>query len=474
MPPSPKNRLRDVARKAREAVAPGDAAPTDLSRAETLLAWGLFDPWYYGLQTGVPRETLAAAEHYLQEGAAAGMLPNPLTDVEATDLAPQDVIAALLDGSAAAFPTRAIFDEAVLLEQAPAAAEHPGGPVGFYLQQAHAGAPVPLLGPRSWPRFVQQRGQQAATLQAIVDTALFDHDYYRLQVGRRFLSQRQAVWHFLETGESAALSPTPLYERGWYRSKAGVTMPLTFRHFLRTGQIEGAAGPHFDGATYLARVPDAAQHVGGPLGHFLAHATSTTLTVPSPDSGVAPVEWGALRAALMSCVTGLTPQHAPQVAGRVSLLLVTQHERHLVRDAIDQALASTQRDVEVVVAHNGPDREVAAILTALYLADPRVRVLPSGAQTSAAAATDLAIAAATGDRVVVMAHDVRPHAGWLDPLLAALEQPDVLAAQPLILSPDDTVWSAGVVSHGPHVLPGHLLAGIPSRTSRPPRSVPMP
>lgn len=458
MPPSPKNRLRDVARKARAAVVPDDDVPGD---AATLLDSSLFDPWYYALQTGSQHEPLTAADHYLREGAAAGLLPNPLTDVDASGLAPDEVIAALLDGSARDLPVRPIFDAVALVAQAPAAAEHPGGPVGFFLHHAHAGAPVPLLGTRSWPRFVQQRRQQGATLQAIIDAGLFDHDYYAHQTGRTFLSDRQAVWHFLETGESAGLSPTPLYERGWYRSKAGVTMPLTFRHFLRTGQVEGAAGPHFDGATYLARVPEAAQHVGGPLGHFLAHATSTTLTVPAADSGVEPVAWGVLRDALCHIAVGFATQNLPEVAGRVSLLLLPHGERHLVRDAIEHALAGTDRDVEVVVVDSGSDRDVSAILTAIFVADPRVRILRLPEPGSAAAAMHLAIAAATGEVVVTMAHDVRPHAGWLDPLLDSLAQPDVLAAQPLVLSADDTVWSAGIVSHGPRVLPGHLLAGHP-------------
>lgn len=457
MPSSPKNRLRDVARKARGVATPDDV-PHD-SAAATLLASGLFDPWYYGLQTGESAEPLAAAEHYLREGATAGLLPNPLTDVAATGLAPDAVVKALLDGSAATFPVRPIFDAAALVEQAPGAAEHPGGPVGFYLQHAHAGAPVPLLGPRSWPRFVQQRRQQGATLQAILDAGLFDHDYYALQTGRTFVSERQAVWHFLETGESAGLSANPLYERNWYRSKAGVSMPLTFRHFLRTGQVEGAAGPHFDGATYVLRVPEAAQHMGGPLGHFLVHASDTTLTVPAPDSGVQPVEWGALRDALARATVGSATQNVPQVAGRASVLLVAQGERHLVREAIERALATTDRDVEIVVVVNGSDREVAAILTAVFLADPRVRVLRVA--ETAAEPIDLAIAAATGEYAVVMAHDVRPHEGWLDPLLDALAQPDVLAVQPLVLSADDTVWSAGIVSHGPRVVPGHLFAGHP-------------
>ena len=462
---SAKNRLRDVARKARGATTSDPAAGAVASDAETLLASGLFDPWYYRLQARVDRSPIEAAEHYLREGAAEGMLPNPLTAIDALD--PDGVVAALLDGSLATWPARPLLDADALLELAPNAAEHPGGPVGFYLEQAHAGAPVPPLGPRSWSRFVEQRRQQSATLERILVAGVFDHPYYARQAGRRFLSERQAVWHFLETGESAALSPSPLYERGWYRSKAGVTMPLTFRHFLRSGQVEGAAGPHFDGATYLARVPEAADHPGGPLGHFVQHADDTTRTVPAPDSGVEAVAWSALRDALTAAadrpvelVVDGSDDADRRVPGRISLLIATAQDRHMLRDAVETTLAGTGRDLEVVVVDHGSDREITAILTSVFVADPRVRVVSAPTDDRRAAALDIALAASTGEIVVVLAPDLRVRPGWLDALVDGLV-PGVLAVQPLIASADDTVWSAGLVSHGRHVVPGHLLAGHP-------------
>jgi hypothetical protein len=303
MSPSPKSRLRGVARKAREVVAadPGAEAghPGD-PEASRVLVSGLFDPWYYGLQTRVELTPLAALDHYVREGAAAGMLPNPLTDVDATGLAPEEVVAAVLDGSARTFPTREILDDLELVALAPAAADHPGGPVGFYLQHARAGAPVPRLGTRSWKRFVHLRTQQSSAMATILAAGVVDRGYYEAQAGRTFVDDRAAVWHFLETGESKALTLSPLYERAWYRSKAGVRMPMTFMHLLRTGQVEGAAGPHFDGRTYLEQVPQAAEHPGGPLGHFVTHAEADTPTVPQPDSGVERVAWGELRERLLA------------------------------------------------------------------------------------------------------------------------------------------------------------------------------
>ncbi|MCD9196786.1 glycosyltransferase [Aeromicrobium wangtongii] len=702
MSPSPADRLRSVAKRAREA-ARTDGTPAD-SDARTLLASGLFDPWYYGLQTRTEMTPSEAAEHYLSDGAASGLLPNPLTDVDATGLAPDDVVAALLGGAARTFPVRPILDDLELVALAPAATEHPGGPVGFYLEHARAGAPVPALGQRSWKRFVRLRQQQSAALETILAAAVLDRPYYEAQTRRTFLSDRQAVWHFLETGESAALSLSPLYERAWYRSKAGVRTPMTFMHLLRTGQTAGAAGPHFDGATHLQSAPEAADHPGGPLGHFLSQADDATLTVPDPDSGIVPVPWGAFREHLLAAATetgrqeallrprptstarwtlaaaepaegsservtivadartwgrdvperlatvlaqryqtwtmrvavdegapippslaelddlrivlvptraeswagraqdvlatadepwtifwqpqetwspallgallsaaapdtlvhaavvdeetgrwwtdladhdalvwdeprslaamlvpterlradalrsqaedrfgwdfllrhDLTPRFVPfiglraadpgslptsagrrstyaqvvrsaaaadwdtitrgsgtRVVGRASVLVVATGDRHRTRRAVDSVLEGTAGDVEVVLVDNGSHREVSAILTACYAGDPRVHVhrLPSTSHTPVA--VNRAVAASTGEVVVLLDHDNQVDPGWLEPLVEALRDPDVLAAQPLLLTADDTIRSAGVVGVGRHLVPVHLLASHP-------------
>jgi hypothetical protein len=709
MSPSPKSRLRGVARKAREAVAADAdrASATAAPDAADALASGLFDPWYYGLQTRVEQEPTAALEHYVREGAAAGLLPNPLTDVEATGLTHDEVVAAVLDGSARTFPVREVLDDLELVALAPAAADHPGGPVGFYLQHARAGAPVPMLGKRSWKRFAHLRTQQSSAVATILAAGVLDRRYYEAQAGRTFVDDRAAIWHFLESGESQALTPSPLYERAWYRSKADVRMPMTFMHLLRTGQVAGAAGPHFDGATYLTRAPEAAEHPGGPLGHFLLHADAETLTAPAPDSGVEPAPWGHVRDRLLAAAveTGrqqallrpapttvapwvlasarpqvaeagagavaivadaaewgrelpdtlatllaqehtswtlrvavaagvpagpalndlpddprivLVPTHgtswssraadvlatveepwtvvwqpqeswsprllggllahaelgvlthaaavdessgrwwtaltarerllwdaprpltavmvptddlrrvgvratsddrwgwdvllrhdletrfvpfvgargsglgerplapgrlssheqtvraaalvdwhevrggvAGRVPGRVSVLVVSHGDRHRTRRAVDHVLRQADREVEVVVVDDGSDREVSSVLTACFASDARVTVLRDPTPVGEALALDRAFAASTGEVVVVVGHDAEVHARWLGPLVDAVGAGDVLAAQPLLLTADDTVRTAGWVSAGPHVVPVPLLASHP-------------
>lgn len=691
------------------------SSPPATDRAR-LLESGLFDPWYYGLQTGVEREPIEALDHYLTVGAADGMLPNPLTDIDATGLASEQVTAALLDGSARTFPIRPLLDEFALIERTPAAIEHPGGPAGFYLVHAHSGAPVPSLGKRSWDRFVRLRRQQAKSLKTILASGLFDTGYYATQAGRHFVGERQAVWHFLEIGEALGLSPSPLYEMSWYRRSArkrGVRTngAQVFAQFLRHEQLAGAAGPHFDASVYLAEQPDAARHPGGPLGHYLEQATESTLTVPTPDGEVVAVPWAklkdeVLRAAsdfgnqrvvtepppsrwaqwyldqavppqgtpqpvaivtdsrawsrdlpaeldhvlaqshqdwtmhiavdsdhpvpevltdlamdprfvlvnttqdswagrandviatldapwtcfwqpghvwsthllsgLLSGVAegkgayaavleesdadrprevrgALPPRHAllwneprslaamllstqqlavdggtfraeaedqygwdfllrsateltfvpfvgvrgtdvtylplapglrsahehvlraeqilswtdieraaaNRIPGRISLLIPTFRDHELTRAAISHALERADGDLEVVVIDNGSDRQVSAILTSCFAADPRVCIRRVARNTNFATASNLAFADSTGEFVVFLNNDTRAHPGWLTPLIDALGQPDVLGAQPLLVYEDHTVQSAGTLFQGPHALPIHLLASHP-------------
>ncbi len=460
MSSSRKDRLRGIARKAREQVAVEPAGDTTGEGA--VLASGLFDGWYYGLQAGEGMSASDALEHYVREGAAAGLLPNPLTDVAATGLAPDEVVAALLDGSARTFPVRPFLDDVALVAQAPEAAEHAGGPVGFYLEQAHRGAPVPPLGQRSWPRFVHQRRQQAKAVGTILATGVFDRSSYEAQAGRSFAGDRAAVWHFLEEGESDGLTPSPLYERSWYRSSAGVRMPMTFLHFLRTGQVEGAGSPQLDGATYVTQVPEAAEHPGGPLGHFLAHATAQTPTVPHPDVRVRAAAWGVHRARMMELAEQVGRQRAllrpvpttrarwliesagPKTigAGDVAILADAREWGGGVPERIATVLAQQHQTWTLRVAVES-DRPLPEPLDDLAV-DPRVVLVPTAGRSWSERADDL-LATVTEPWVTVW----QPQESWTPTLLGGLlgvAAPGVLAHCATVDQTDGRLRAA---------LPGH-------------------
>jgi GT2 family glycosyltransferase len=278
------------------------ASPAEYRNAKRLLNNGLFDPWYYQLQTGGHASATRAAAHFLRIGVHQGLLANPLTDFLRTAQTPGQIAAGLLDGSAHEWPLRAsVISDAVDGEDAPAAQDHRGGLVGWFLEHAHAGAPLTVRNHgqvQSWAAFRRQRQRQATTLRRLPESCLFERDYYELQTGISFLSDRAAQWHYLEEGEPRGFAPNRLFEPEWYRVESPTTTQQLLAHYLRVGQTTSWTGPHFHAPTWVERHPEAANHAGGALGHFLAQVSASTPTCPLPGSGVDPVDWGGLKAAV--------------------------------------------------------------------------------------------------------------------------------------------------------------------------------
>jgi O-antigen biosynthesis protein len=111
----------------------------------------------------------------------------------------------------------------------------------------------------------------------------FQRYWYEHQSGRRFVSDRAAIAHYLETGMSLGFEPTALFCSSWYlrrqpggrRTKYGALV-----HYLRKGRARGIA-PHpvFDVEHYRSQTEEASGHPGGDLGHYLEVGWREGLTV---------------------------------------------------------------------------------------------------------------------------------------------------------------------------------------------------
>jgi glycosyltransferase involved in cell wall biosynthesis len=152
-----------------------------------------------------------------------------------------------------------------------------------------------------------------------------------------------------------------------------------------------------------------------------------------------------------------------RVAGRVTVSMPTFADWSMTVAAVRAVLAAADEagdDVEVLVVDNGSRRAVAAILAAVFLGEPRVRVLSQARNLNFAIGSNLGLAEGTGDVVVFLNNDTRVRPGWLAPLRALLADPDVRGAQPLLCYPDGTVQSAGTVFPGELRGPSGLPEGI--------------
>ena len=148
----------------------------------------------------------------------------------------------------------------------------------------------------------------------------------------------------------------------------------------------------------------------------------------------------------------------------VSVIIPTYDDSALTTAAVESVMASDGVGgvrVECLVWDNGSSAVVSPALDALCERFPEVVLLRTPVNLGFSLGNDLALARATGSTVVFLNNDTTVPAGWLPPLLEALDRPDVLAVQPLLLYPTGAVQCAGVVHPTTGGLPHPLLQGFP-------------
>jgi glycosyltransferase involved in cell wall biosynthesis len=139
-------------------------------------------------------------------------------------------------------------------------------------------------------------------------------------------------------------------------------------------------------------------------------------------------------------------------ARRVSLVIPTMGQsavihgasRFLVVDAVRSALARTDHeDVEVVVVHDAPTPGI--VLDQLReVAGDRLVLVPFDAPFNFSTKMNLGASHASGDRIVFLNDDVEAISqGWLEQLVAPLDEPDVGLTGSKLYYADQTVQHAG-------------------------------
>ena len=119
---------------------------------------------------------------------------------------------------------------------------------------------------------------------------------------------------------------------------------------------------------------------------------------------------------------------------RVSVVIVTWNGRPLLERFLPSVLATEFPDLEVVVADNASSDGTAEWIARAH---PSVGVVRHAENLLFAGGNNAAIPHATGELVVVLNNDVEVPPGWLGPLVAAFDDPGVVAAQPKLLQHGD-------------------------------------
>ncbi len=155
----------------------------------------------------------------------------------------------------------------------------------------------------------------------------------------------------------------------------------------------------------------------------------------------------------------------PARPGRVSILLPSRCEPHLIDPCLNSILTRTTYDrYEVLLAVNERHRSAAEAVAALVQQanSPRVRLLTYPDRPfNYSWVNNWAARQATGDLLCFLNDDtvvITPD--WLERLIARASQPGVAAAGPMLRYPDESVQHAGVIL-GLGGVAGHACHGVP-------------
>ncbi len=135
--------------------------------------------------------------------------------------------------------------------------------------------------------------------------------------------------------------------------------------------------------------------------------------------------------------TGIEP-------GTVSVVIVAETPLELLESCVTSVLARSEHPaLEVIVVDPGLSRGDGLRVAGLELLDPRVQVLRLVGELHQVIPRNAGALQARGEHVVFLTSDLRVSAGWLPPLLEAMDE-GAAAAQPLVLDHGGVVISTGL------------------------------
>ncbi len=132
----------------------------------------------------------------------------------------------------------------------------------------------------------------------------------------------------------------------------------------------------------------------------------------------------------------------PAASPAFSVVIVTYGTGEIVVRCLRALLETAEMPFEVIVVDN-PTTGGMPTAARLGLVTSGVRLITSDTNLGFGGGNELGVAHARGAELCLMNPDVVVSAGWLPPLLAAVEDPTVGIAAPLLLRPDGSLDEAG-------------------------------
>jgi GT2 family glycosyltransferase len=150
--------------------------------------------------------------------------------------------------------------------------------------------------------------------------------------------------------------------------------------------------------------------------------------------------------------------------GTVSVVIPTVDDWRLTSEAVRSvaaAAAASRLAVQTIVVNNGSGLTASVVLDSLPARFEGVRVINTAVNHGFALGNNIALQEVEGEVVVFLNNDTEVRPGWLEPLVSALEDRQVLGAQSLLVYPSGSIQSAGIAFPACGGIPHVLLQGFP-------------
>lgn len=332
-------------------------------------------------------------------------------------------------------------------------------------------APGPVLG-------VDQAGSPQESDQAvrlILDSGVFDVEWYQVQANLTFLDPAEAVQHYLVHGRRSGWSPHPLFLPVRFRplrwKRDGVDPLVTYLEGGGRGW-RAVTSPLFD----PVRLDQSGDTGRSPLAGFLADGVARPLPLAADAGwlrdGVTLDDVGeSLRSELSELDgggTGLWPgRPAAIMSGLTSVVIVdsdTTTDVFSVLAAAHRAARAgddgPKSPIELILLVAGGRRQVMVATVLSRLARYPVRILPVAAGQGVSAAVNEAVHCARGDRVLLMsAHQVLRE-GTLHDWRASFDDSGAAVVHPVVLRDDLLLRDAGAAYPPQGKDPVPFLGGV--------------
>lgn len=153
----------------------------------------------------------------------------------------------------------------------------------------------------------------------------------------------------------------------------------------------------------------------------------------------------------------------------VTIIIPTYADRAMTVDAVSSCLHSSPSErerIEIVIVDNGCTPDIAVPFAALAEEFDCVKLINLPRNYGFALGNNVALAQATGSTVVFLNNDTLVFPGWLDPIREAMQDPQVLAAQSLLVYDTGAIQSAGVAFCATDSPPHAVLQGYPTEDAK--------